>query len=228
MFTRSSCSAMLLLALPIVALADPVTVTTHLTGLSTTDNTILMGALGLNGVTNADLLPYDVTLKSTFDPDKDPLPPTQWAYDYGGEVVIDFRIGSQVYHYEGPANSSAYRTSSSVFDSYEHHLWFNTPGPSSSNYTVHFYDRLYYLPGSMGLSGPLTPLDADESSGESVFGYFSLNAYPSNPNVPLSWSMEGVGTTESVRVPAVPEPAPFAHLAVGLLTLGLRMRLRRR
>ncbi|WP_020653189.1 PEP-CTERM sorting domain-containing protein [Massilia niastensis] len=221
---RRSC--MILLALPVAALADPVAVTTHSTGTSTVDNTIL-SALGLNSVATTAPLPYELTLRSTFDPGSDPLWPPGWAYDFDSEVVIDFRIGSQVYHYDGTANSSVNRVSVSIFDSYEHNIWFTTAGPPDANYTVHFHNRLYDLPGSMGLGGPLTPFDANESSGENVFGYYTINATPSNPDVPLSWSMQGPPATLSVHVAVVPEPASFVLLAAGLLTLGLRRRFGR-
>lgn len=214
-----------LLALPVAALADPVTVTTHSTGTTIADNTIL-SALGLSSVTTTVPLPYKLTLSSTFDPDSSPSTSDFWAFDYGGEVVLDFRIGSQVYHHDGTANSSANRPpQSSNWDSYDHHIWFDTEGPPTANYTVHFYNTLYGLPGSMGLAGPLTPLDADESEG--VYGRYTINMHPSNPDVDLSWNMGGDTATSSVHVAVVPEPATSALLAAGLLTLGLRRRFGR-
>jgi hypothetical protein len=213
----------LLLALPVAALAAPVSVVTHSTGTSSTDNTIL-SALGLDSLTSTAPLPYELTLSSTFDPDANPPTSNAWAYDYGGEVAIDFRIGSQVYHYDGPANSAANLQSGSL-DTYEHHIWFDTPGPPTANYSVHFYHTLAGLPGSMGLGGPLTPLDADENDG--VYGYYNINAYPSNPDVPLSWQMASYNATLSVHVAPVPEQATYVLLAAGLLTLGVRRRFGR-
>lgn len=217
--TRRSC--VLMLALPLAALADPVAVTTRSTGTSTVDDTVL-SALGLNSVTSTAPVPYELTLRSTFDPDTSP-PSTSdyWAYNYGGAVEIDFRIGSQAYHYDGAANSYANRQSGS-WDGYTHAIYFDTPGPTTSNYTVYFYHTLYGLPGTSGLGGPLMPLDADASDG--VQGYYTLHATPSNHDVPLSWYMDAYQSTVSINVAAVPEPASFALLAAGLATLGLRRR----
>jgi hypothetical protein len=217
----------LLLALPAAVLAEPVAVTTRSTGTSNVDNTIL-GALGLDSVAGTPQLPYELLLGSTFEPAAGPPGGSSHANDYGGEVVVDFRIGSQVYHYNGAANSSVFRYDQSPnVDSYEHHIWFDTPGPPNANYTVHFYNRFNGLPGGMGLA-PLVPLHidgpADQNGG--VWGYYSINAYPSNPDVPLAWNMGGPNATVYVDVAAVPEPAPFVLLAAGLLTLGLRRRFK--
>jgi uncharacterized protein YodC (DUF2158 family) len=203
-------------------MADPVTVITHSTGTTRPDDTI-MNAFGMHSVPATPELPYELTLTSTFDP-KD-----TWAYNYGynygGDVVVEFKIGDQVYHYEGGANSTVDRTSVSSLDSYEHHIWFDTNSVPSTGFTVHFYNALYYLPGGPGQEGPLTPFDADETSSKDVFGHSSVVMYPANPDIPLRWSMDGNVATVSVHVAVVPEPTHIALLGAGLLTLVLRRRL---
>jgi hypothetical protein len=95
---------MLLLALPLVAVADPVTVTTRSTGTQITNESSLgttnsmLNVLGLNPLTSTAPLPYELTLTSTFDTDAMPSPESFWAQAYA-DVVIDFRIGTQAYHY---------------------------------------------------------------------------------------------------------------------------------
>ena len=201
-----------------MAVADPVTVTTRSTGTMPPDDMVMM-ALGLTPVAASAPLPYALTLSSSFDSD-DP-----WARDYGmsygGEVVVDFLIGDQTYHYTGSANSKVERTSVSIFDSYEHRARFDIAGAPNAGFTVQFYNDLYYLPGSSGATGPLTPFDASEKSGKDVFGHSAVNMYPDNPDVPLSWAMDATVATVSVHVAVVPETAQLSLLAAGLFTLVL-------
>ena len=210
---------MLLLVVAGAAVADPVTVTTRSTGTTPPDDTIMM-ALGLKPVPATASLPYALTLTSNFDSD-DP-----WARDYGmnygGEVVVDFLIGDQAYHYQGSAASKVERTSVSVFDSYQHRLWFDIGSLPDAGFTVQFFNDLYYLPGSAGEAGPLTPFDASEKSGPEVFGHSAVIMYPDSPDVPLRWAMDATVATVSVHVAVVPEPPQLALLAAGLLTLVLR------
>jgi hypothetical protein len=212
-------SWMLMLALPIAALADPVTVTTHSTGTSVVNSSV-MNILGLNPVATTAALPYELTLSSNFDTDTMIRPDDFWAHDYGGDVVIDFRIGTQVYHYAGPANSTVNLDAQSAYvEEYGHRIWFDTP-----NYSFGFYHSLLGPPGSMGIDNPLAPLDADEND----LMNFSTGIYVNLvTNDAPSFSMNPISATISVHVAAVPEPRSFALLAAGLLTLGVLRGIRR-
>ena len=75
----------------------------------------------------------------------------------------------------------------------------------------------------MDASGPLSPLYAD--AGDGVAGSYAIDAVPGYPDVPLHWQMASMIAAFSVQVGVVPEPAPFALLAAGLLSPGLRRRL---
>lgn len=204
------------LALPVLAFAHPVVVITHSSGTSNADDTILWRALGLNSATTTALLPYELTLVSTFDTDANPASSSGSAHA-DGDVVIDFHIGSQVFHYEGKAYSTVIRYAQSVgIDSYQHAIEFDTPGPPASNFTIQFSHTLYYVPDDKQPGEPLAMLDADESDG--VYGYYSLHAFPGNPDVPLSWNMASYELAAlSVQVAAVPEPATWALWTAGLL-----------
>lgn len=114
---KRSCA--LLLAFPLIAVAAPVAVTTHSTGVHRTNDyslgatDSLLNVLGLDPLTSTAPVPYALTLTSTFDTDALPSPESFLA-QADGDVVIDFRIGSQAYHYAGPANSTAYLAAQSA------------------------------------------------------------------------------------------------------------------
>jgi hypothetical protein len=152
-------SCVLLLALPLLAVADPVTVTTHSTGThSTTDSSLgttnsMLTVLGLDPLTSTAPLPYALTLTSTFDTDALPSAESFWA-QANGNVVIDFRIGSQAYHYGGPATSLAHLAAQSAnVEEYSHTIFLDTP-----NYRYGFVHELLGPSGSMGKYNPLAPL----------------------------------------------------------------------
>lgn len=216
---------MLLLALPLAAFAGPVTVTTHSTGingendysLGTTNS--MLNVLGLEPLTSTAPLPYELTLTSTFDTDTMPSPESFWAEAYG-DVVIDFRIGTQVYHYAGPANSIAHLAAQSAsVEEYSHTIWLETP-----NYYFGFVHDMLGAPGSMGQFNPLAPLDVDESdlTNFSAHLYFNLKAEP------IAFGIYPTSSTMSVHVAAVAEPASFVLLAAGLAALALPRLLARR
>lgn len=218
-------TCMLLLALPLVALADPVTVTTHSTGINSTNQSslgatnVLLNVLGLEPLTSNAPLPYELTLTSAFDTDTLPSPESFSAQAYG-DVVIDFRLGTQVYHYAGPANSQAHLAAqSAAVEEYSHTIFFVTP-----NYGYGFAHDLQGPPGSLGQFNPLAPLDVDESklTNYSAHLFFTLFAEP------ISYSVDPTSSTMSVHVAAIPEPASFVLLAAGVATLALPRLLSRR
>lgn len=211
-------SCMLLLALPLLAVAEPVTVTSHSTGIHRTDDATLgttnsmLNVLGLDPLPSTAPLPYALTLTSTFDTDTMPSTESFWAQAIG-EVVVDFRIGAQVYHYAGPANSIAHLAAQSVgAEEYSHTIWLETP-----NYYHGFGHAMLGPAGSMGEFNPLAPLDVDESrlTDFSARLNFALKAEP------ISFGLEPISATMSVHVAVVPEPASFALLAAGLAALAL-------
>jgi hypothetical protein len=209
---------MLLLAFPILAWGNPVVVITHSAGTTSVDGTILR-ALGLNSVAGTTRPFYELTLTSVFDTEDNPYQSGASAYA-DGAAVIDFRIGSQHFHYAGKAHSLAFLSAQSTgVDSYMHSIGFDTPGSPNSSFAIAFAHQLFYIPDSQQPGEALAPLDIGDSDG--VPGSYTIYAFPGNPDVPLSWIMGGRGSMISVHIAPVPEPTPFALAAAGLLTLGL-------
>lgn len=218
-------SCIILLALPLVAVADPVTVTTRSTGIHSTNadslgtTNSMLNVLGLDPLTSTAPFPYELTLTSTFDTNAMPSPESFWAQAIG-DVVIDFRIGTQVYHFAGPANSIAHLAAQSVnVEEYSHTIWLETP-----NYFHGFGHAMLGPAGSMGEFNPLAPLHVDETDLTNFSAHlnFGLKAEP------ISFGLDPISSTMSVHVVAVPEPASFALLAAGLATLAMPRLLSRR
>ena len=97
MFTQIKRACLLLLTLPAVALAEPILVTTHASGTTMIDPAL-------------KVYPYALTITSTFDTSKKLnylTMPTETGVFYRVTdidpipYVIDYRIGTQTYHYEG-------------------------------------------------------------------------------------------------------------------------------
>lgn len=211
-------SCMLLLALPLPAVAEPVTVTTRSTGLhNVQDQTLgatnaVLNVLGLEPVDAPASLPYALTLTSTFDPDAMPSPQSFWAHA-DGDVVIDFRLGAQEYHYAGPATSTAHLAAqSALVEEYGHTISLAAP-----NYSYGFGHGMTGPPGSLGQYNPLAPLDVDQSELTRFWARASFGLFAE----PISYSLEIASSRMSVHVAPVPEPASFALLAAGLATLAL-------
>jgi len=217
--TAASCVSAI--ALPAAAFAVPVTVVTHSTGTASVHPTVLH-ALGQQETPPEDTLPYELTLTSTFDW-TGPLPARgEGPYMvYDTEVVVDFRMGDLVYHAAGRDFSSAslYTPDPIGGDMYWHEVSMN-PYPYAYGYSFNFEHTLHGPAGSMGPGGPLTAGTIDGSG--DPYSYLWITAYYSNDEYTFSWTMPGDVATYDVRITsAVPEPAPFAMLAGGVLALGL-------
>jgi hypothetical protein len=57
-----------------------------------------------------------------------------------------------------------------------------------------------------------------------MMGQTNFSTLPNNPDAPGYWTQYANVQTMALQVSPVPEPAPFALLAAGLVTLGLRRR----
>ena len=200
----------ILLALPLAAVGDPLTVTTRSGGIADVNPTVLY-YLGLDDTIEAAELAYELTLRSTFDPVADLPGRGEWVADQSSQVLVEFRIGSMTYHYTGSGRTSAnLDTPFDTGDAYRHEVELDN---------LYFWQTGFAPTGTLGLGGALAMRDV----GGITSGLFGINAYPSNPDAPGSWPMRGKATSFSVQVmSAVPELPSYALLAAGLFVLGRR------
>lgn len=218
--TKSLC--ILLCALPLAALADPVTITTRSAGTIKLDATVLQ-ALGLDNTAQEGQLPYEVILRSTIDPAPAAPGYGQGVYELGSDTTVDFRVGTMSYHYAGAGLTDAnlYNPFGHV-DVYQHRI--TIVPPAAFPYAIQLTNYGEGPLGSFGTGGALWPHDVDESAG--LGGSFRVQIYESNSSSPNFWDMNGIATAFSVQVvgavtaPPVPEPASYGMLAAGMLTLG--------
>lgn len=208
----------LLLVLPIAAVANPVSVTTHSTGL-VDPNPAVLGRLGIE--TPGSILPYDLTVRSVFDPDSAGyLNLGDFAIQDEGDLDISLKLGSKAYHFAGQgwSNVRTYKVDDAT-DGYEHDITFSPP--ETVGFDVSIWNRMIAPAGTFTgqpvlatRRSPFTPLDA----------FTDFVATPSNPDAPGLWTMIGTVKTFSLQVSPVPEPATLGMLAAGVLALGLRRR----
>lgn len=223
MFPTLKPACLLLCAAPALALADPVVVTTRTSG-SATALPVLLTALGMDPAFALQELPYSLTLSSTYDPNDMPSVRGDYDYDYDSAIVVDFRLGDM--HYRANANgaSAVLRAASSGNDTYEHQVEFLPP---DSPWSYKFRQVGILALPSLDGAGALTPRTLGPT--DVVFGTMDITAYTAMPDAPGPSVLLGstVSSMSVQVVSAVPEPAPFALLAAGVLTLGLRRRFGR-
>jgi hypothetical protein len=224
-------SAVLLFALPVAALADPVTVTTHATGTTFIVDKEVVLSLGLAYPQTANpydplYLPYDLTVTTTYDSDK-ALIRSDFASGYANPTVVDFRLGDQAFHYAGKSSGEARLDTTGGNDRFSSLV----SGIEDGNF--HGNSLTFQINGA----GPAGSLGAGDvlaartiGNGAGFTGGISISAAYRDLDSPYIPSFifddsQHPGTF-SLQVSPVPEPATYAMLGGGLLFLGLGRRLR--
>lgn len=210
--TKRAC--LLLLSMPALALANPIVVTTHSTGMTS--------------MVNADLkeVPYDITITSTFDSTKvrEFEVPGAGAIDYRLmsteqiPYVVELTIGGEKFRYEGMGSGSLFHVvpdTAGMLESYEHELRIDYPGGAYARYSVTGRGAA----GSFGAGGLLATRNIEGSAG--FTSSFDKSTGGGGGGINYTFG-DGGPSTFSLQVSPVPEPASYALLIGGMLVLGLR------
>jgi len=217
----------LLCVLPVAALAQtatqPVTVVTKSTGTVEVESTVLR-MLGAEHVQDAGTLPYELTLTSNYDwPGALPARGEETNSWYLRSIAIDFRVGDHDFHYKGAGSAFAnLRGFTGDADQYYHNVAFGT---KEAVYTTfyNFTQELLVPAGSLGPGGAMTPTGGE---GSGLGGQLEISYMTPWLDSTRYYRMYGDIDSYSVQITSpIPEPAAFAMLAAGMLTLGLRRRL---
>lgn len=214
MFSPIKSSLILLFALPMTAVADPVSVTVRSSGQIDLPDPLVLDRLGLE--TPDESVPYQLTVRSIFDPG---------SAGYGdlrdlviqdpGDLDISLKLGTQSYHFadKGYSDVQVYKIDDTT-DGYEYDITFNPP-EASGNYSMSIWNRMAAPTGTSTGHSPLATRSIDFGT----HGFTQFVAFPSNPDAPGFWTMFPTIETYSLQVSPVPEPATLGMLAAGMLAV---------
>jgi len=214
MLTQIKRACLLLLTLPAVALAEPIVVTTHASGTTMIDPAL-------------KVYPYALTITSTFDTSKKLnqfTTPTETGVLHRLltleriPYVIDYKIGTQTFHYEGMGSGELSLNVPSADGApweFRHTIDIDFGGGNSTSFTAWGSGPA----AAFGEGGLLASRSIDEGAG--LVGGFSKAVYGSWPGIDYTFSGDGPSSF-SMSVSPVPEPASYALMIGGLLLVGAR------
>lgn len=214
-----------LLALPLASAAEPVRVTTHMTG-QMDPNPFILGQLGFGDYYQhpGGLLPYALTVNSIIDPDARGVScDGDRCEDFSADISYTFTIDGKTVSFADRDGVAEIRASSSSFQHNIAYLTEELPVTAGNYYIA--IDTLLIGPDNSLLANPLAP---QEAGGTPAFrGIVSFSALPVDPDNPGYWTMGGMSETARLQVVSVvPEPAGMDMLTSGLALLALAGRRR--
>lgn len=210
------------LALPLAAVADPITVTTSSSGfMDPVPGAVFHLGMDLYDYRNGPL-PYSLSISSTFEPEQFGLSEDgreYWTSD--AELAMALQIGSQAYRYDGMlANTVKVRVLAG--GGYEHEVGLI---PLGTPRAVTFVSNT--LNASAGSDSLFAPRSLTLGPGGGTTRIFTFLDDPDAPSI--SWEMHATAASMSLQVVStVPELAPMYALLAGSGFFVLRSRRRGR
>jgi len=210
-------SLTLLVALPLHAMAAPVSITTSTSGDHSISNEYILDMLGIDR-SNLGELPFEMTLQSNFDTDITPAVPSGGALSIAGaDITVTLHIGTGTFQRQGKGWT--------ILGS----------GPAGYSQTVGLYGfggrdsidfgHILNVTQDAAADDPLVPRNLS-ASGASV-GTMLVTLNELDPEWPQTWYMGGTVTSGTITVSAVPEPSAWAMMAAGLLAVTVAARRRK-
>lgn len=205
---------LLLVAAPLVALADPFVVTTRTTGTVQADRQILAW-LGLPASASAASVPFDLSIRTVIDPQS---PNYDGSLGYwvtqkkDAQVEVTLALGSLNYHFTGQGDA----TVSGYQDTYRQHVTLQLPG---------YPHGLLIFQNDFGVNGvnfssnsPLVPPTL--SNVDAAWGYgIVAGVDDTTAQTKDQVYADQPGKISTLSIAAVPEPPPVALFAGGIVTL---------
>lgn len=211
------------LALPLAAAAEPVRITTHLTG-QMHPSPFILEQIGLGNFYDhsGGPLPFVLMVNTVFDSEGlGAICQPGHCEDYAADISYRLRMGGRSVDFSSSDGIARIGWSDSSYQNGLSYLIYPYP-VVGGNYYISINTWISGPPGSFG-DDPLAPQTV---GGTGMTGMVEFSALPVDPEVPSYWTMGSIADTASLQVSAVPEPLGAGMLAAGLAALAAAARRR--
>ncbi len=191
---------------PLLAAADPVRVTTQLSG-ELTPGPFPFEYLGLGSFydRSGDALPYSLTINTSFTSDlSEEICDGADCHNFVSDVSYTLRLGDRSVEFATSDGSGQIR-------------WTGTSYQNSLSYTsgMQYISIDTWLTAPEGTFGP-DPLVPGTFDGAAIDGRMEISIMPLDPEVPSYWQVNADAGLAVLQVSVVPEPGNATMLAAGL------------
>jgi hypothetical protein len=207
-----------LLALPLAAAAaEPVRITTHMSG-HIDAFPLILEAMGFGDYwSRPGPLPFALAIESIVDPDDaaDWCSSNNWCYSLPASVSYSLTIDGKTVGFTDTSTTATIAWNPAWF---LHGISYSTvPYPATSGYFVSLESWVDGPPGSVK-ADPFAP---QALMGPVITGNLTLSVMPLDPEVPGLYGADARADSVRFQVSAVPAPPGAAMLAAGLAALAM-------